>query len=78
MKPMTVGKLIEELQKLPKNTPLVYSIGDEDSDFHLMYTSPSVGLWEKGGLFVSNEQMKEEPEEYEYLKDNGIKVVCIN
>ena len=75
---MTVKELISKLKKLPQDAPIVYSIDDEGNAFHMVYNKPTLGLFEEDEGFVPDEALADEPDEYDYMRENGKQAVCIN
>jgi len=85
---ITVGDLLESLEKLPKHLRIVYSKDDEGNSYHFSYFTATFGRYDKEGhSFISQEELnniknKKEKDKIdeqliEEFKD-GLPVVCIN
>ena len=69
----TVGDLIKELQKLPKDLPIIYSHDDEGNEFQMVNQPPCVmRIRELTNRFI--EVLNPDEENYE----DGVEAVCIN
>lgn len=75
---MLVKDLIKNLMKMPQDATVVYAIDDEGNAFHEVYNDPTLGLFEEDEGFASDDQIQQDPDEYNYMRENGKTAVCIN
>ena len=83
-KPKTLQEYVDDLQSLIitrpelKDLPVIYSKDEEDNGFKPIYYTASPGHYvQDDDEFVSEEQIKEEPEEWEEF-GTVINAVCVN
>lgn len=80
---MTVGDLIDNLQKFPRNLPIIYAKDDEGNSFQSVTYGPSIKyvcspIKRYAEAWSSRKEIEEDEELEEKDKKNIIKVVCIN
>ena len=82
---MKFKEFIENCQKFLEEHPeagefeTIYAKDDEGNGYQGVYFTPSMGVKEEGWIseWVSWENIQEEPDDYDYTKDD-LNSVCIN